>query len=125
MSQDFFHLFHLWLPFARVAQQLEFERAARLRDQIHGITAIHSVQAVTRNSNSDIDAVALVSGDRPGVVDKVPAGRDAWAVRFTTPSGLLAPFYRLWFDRVVPLLGRVFRGGAAYTYLPASVRRFR
>jgi demethylmenaquinone methyltransferase/2-methoxy-6-polyprenyl-1,4-benzoquinol methylase len=38
--------------------------------------------------------------------------------------GLLAPFYRLWFDRLVPLLGRVLPGGSAYTYLPASVRRF-
>ena len=37
---------------------------------------------------------------------------------------ILAPFYRLWFDRVVPLLGKVLPGGAAYTYLPASVRRF-
>ena len=30
----------------------------------------------------------------------------------------------LWFDRIVPLLGKVLPGGAAYTYLPASVRRF-
>jgi demethylmenaquinone methyltransferase/2-methoxy-6-polyprenyl-1,4-benzoquinol methylase len=37
---------------------------------------------------------------------------------------VLAPFYRLWFDRLVPLLGKVLRGGSAYTYLPASVRRF-
>jgi demethylmenaquinone methyltransferase / 2-methoxy-6-polyprenyl-1,4-benzoquinol methylase len=37
---------------------------------------------------------------------------------------VLAPFYRVWFDRVVPLLGRVLPGGDAYTYLPASVRRF-
>ena len=39
-------------------------------------------------------------------------------------SGVLRPFYSLWFDRVVPLLGRVLPGGEAYTYLPASVRRF-
>ena len=38
--------------------------------------------------------------------------------------GLLAPFYRLWFDGFVPLLGKVLPGGSAYTYLPASVRRF-
>jgi len=36
----------------------------------------------------------------------------------------LSTFYSLWFDRIVPLLGRVLPGGAAYTYLPASVRRF-
>ena len=45
-------------------------------------------------------------------------------LEITTPSGILAPFYRVWFDRIVPLLGRVLPGGDAYTYLPASVRRF-
>jgi demethylmenaquinone methyltransferase/2-methoxy-6-polyprenyl-1,4-benzoquinol methylase len=45
-------------------------------------------------------------------------------LEITRPSGLLAPFYRLWFDGVVPLLGKVLPGGSAYTYLPASVRRF-
>ena len=45
-------------------------------------------------------------------------------LEITTPRGWLRPFYRLWFDRVVPLLGKVLPGGAAYTYLPASVRRF-
>ena len=40
------------------------------------------------------------------------------------PRGALAPFYGLWFDRVIPTLGRLLPGGAAYTYLPASVRRF-
>src|SRR5581483_3414651 len=37
---------------------------------------------------------------------------------------VLAPFYRGWFDRIVPLLGKLLEGGAAYSYLPASVRRF-
>jgi demethylmenaquinone methyltransferase/2-methoxy-6-polyprenyl-1,4-benzoquinol methylase len=45
-------------------------------------------------------------------------------LEITTPRGPLAPFYKLWFDRVVPLLGKVLPGGTAYTYLPASVRRF-
>jgi demethylmenaquinone methyltransferase / 2-methoxy-6-polyprenyl-1,4-benzoquinol methylase len=45
-------------------------------------------------------------------------------LEITTPRGWLAPFYRLWFDRIVPLLGRLLPGGDAYTYLPASVRRF-
>jgi demethylmenaquinone methyltransferase/2-methoxy-6-polyprenyl-1,4-benzoquinol methylase len=52
-----------------------------------------------------------------------PGGR-LGILEITTPTGALAPFYRLWFDRVVPLLGKVLKGGAAYTYLPASVRRF-
>ena len=45
-------------------------------------------------------------------------------LEITRPHGLLAPFYRVWFDGIVPLLGKVLPGGSAYTYLPASVRRF-
>jgi demethylmenaquinone methyltransferase/2-methoxy-6-polyprenyl-1,4-benzoquinol methylase len=52
-----------------------------------------------------------------------PGGR-LGILEITTPRGLLAPFYRVWFDRIVPLLGRLLPGGDAYTYLPASVRRF-
>jgi demethylmenaquinone methyltransferase / 2-methoxy-6-polyprenyl-1,4-benzoquinol methylase len=52
-----------------------------------------------------------------------PDGRLA-ILEITQPRGLLAPFYRVWFDRIVPLLGKLLKGGAAYTYLPASVRRF-
>jgi demethylmenaquinone methyltransferase/2-methoxy-6-polyprenyl-1,4-benzoquinol methylase len=52
-----------------------------------------------------------------------PGGRLA-ILEITRPRGLLAPFFRLWFDRLVPLLGRLLPGGSAYTYLPASVRRF-
>jgi len=52
-----------------------------------------------------------------------PGGR-VGILEITRPRGVLAPFYRLWFDRVIPLLGRVLPGGSAYTYLPASVRRF-
>ena len=52
-----------------------------------------------------------------------PGGR-LGILEITTPTGPLAPFYRLWFDRIVPLLGKVLKGGEAYSYLPASVRRF-
>jgi demethylmenaquinone methyltransferase / 2-methoxy-6-polyprenyl-1,4-benzoquinol methylase len=52
-----------------------------------------------------------------------PGGR-LGILEITTPTGLLAPFYRVWFDRIVPLLGKLLEGGAAYSYLPASVRRF-
>jgi len=52
-----------------------------------------------------------------------PGGR-LGILEITTPRGPLKPFYRLWFDRIVPLLGRLLPGGDAYTYLPASVRRF-
>jgi demethylmenaquinone methyltransferase/2-methoxy-6-polyprenyl-1,4-benzoquinol methylase len=52
-----------------------------------------------------------------------PGGR-LGILEITRPRGLLAPFYRVWFDGIVPLLGKVLPGGSAYTYLPASVRRF-
>lgn len=52
-----------------------------------------------------------------------PGGRLA-VLELTTPQGPLAPLFRLWFDRLVPVLGRALPGGGAYAYLPASVRRF-
>ncbi len=52
-----------------------------------------------------------------------PGGRLA-ILEITQPRGLLRPFFSLWFDRVVPVLGRLLPGGAAYSYLPASVKRF-
>jgi demethylmenaquinone methyltransferase / 2-methoxy-6-polyprenyl-1,4-benzoquinol methylase len=52
-----------------------------------------------------------------------PGGKAA-ILEITRPRGILKPFFRLWFDGVVPVLGRVLPGGEAYTYLPASVRRF-
>ena len=52
-----------------------------------------------------------------------PGGRLA-ILEITRPRGVLKPFFSLWFDRIVPLLGRVLPGGKAYTYLPASVKRF-
>ena len=52
-----------------------------------------------------------------------PGGRLA-CLEITRPGGVLRPFFRLWFDGLVPLAGKLLPGGAAYTYLPASVRRF-
>jgi demethylmenaquinone methyltransferase/2-methoxy-6-polyprenyl-1,4-benzoquinol methylase len=69
-----------------------------------------------------------------------PGGRVV-VLEMTTPTRApLSLFYRLWFDRLVPVLGRLAetvartfsrRGagggeaiGAAYSYLPSSVRRF-
>jgi demethylmenaquinone methyltransferase/2-methoxy-6-polyprenyl-1,4-benzoquinol methylase len=52
-----------------------------------------------------------------------PRGRLA-CLEITRPRGVLRPFFRLWFDGLVPLAGKILPGGKAYTYLPASVRRF-
>jgi demethylmenaquinone methyltransferase / 2-methoxy-6-polyprenyl-1,4-benzoquinol methylase len=36
----------------------------------------------------------------------------------------LSTFFSLWFDRIVPALGRLARDPEAYSYLPDSVKRF-
>ena len=54
----------------------------------------------------------LVVGGRLGILE------------ITQPQGVLQPFFRLWFDLLIPAAGKLLRGGSAYTYLPASVRRF-
>jgi demethylmenaquinone methyltransferase/2-methoxy-6-polyprenyl-1,4-benzoquinol methylase len=51
-----------------------------------------------------------------------PGGRLA-ILEITRPRGVLRPFFSLWFDRIVPLLGKILPGGSAYTYLPASGKR--
>lgn len=74
----------------QASQRLEFERAARLRDQIHGIKAIHSVQAVTRNTSNDIDAVALFSnaGEHCVSIVFVRGGRNLGSNNFFPRAGL-------------------------------------
>jgi demethylmenaquinone methyltransferase / 2-methoxy-6-polyprenyl-1,4-benzoquinol methylase len=53
-----------------------------------------------------------------------PGGRVV-VLEITTPQKPpLSWFFRLWFDRVVPALGRVAGDPEAYAYLPSSVRRF-
>ena len=53
-----------------------------------------------------------------------PGGRVV-VLEITTPQRPpLSLFFRLWFDRVVPALGRLAGDPDAYTYLPSSVRRF-
>ena len=53
-----------------------------------------------------------------------PGGRVV-VLEITTPRRPpLSIFYSVWFDRVVPLLGRVTGEDEAYTYLPSSVKRF-
>ena len=53
-----------------------------------------------------------------------PGGRVV-VLEMTTPQRPpLSWFFRAWFDRVVPVLGRLAGDSDAYTYLPNSVRRF-
>jgi demethylmenaquinone methyltransferase/2-methoxy-6-polyprenyl-1,4-benzoquinol methylase len=53
-----------------------------------------------------------------------PGGRVV-ILEITTPQRPpLSTFFALWFDRLVPMIGRVAGDPDAYTYLPSSVRRF-
>jgi len=53
-----------------------------------------------------------------------PQGRVV-VLEITTPHRPpLSLFYRLWFDRIVPALGRLAGDPDAYSYLPSSVKRF-
>ena len=53
-----------------------------------------------------------------------PGGRVV-VLEITTPTRPpLSTFYRVWFDRVVPALGRLTSETVAYGYLPESVKRF-
>ena len=53
-----------------------------------------------------------------------PGGRVV-VLEITTPQRPpLSWFFRLWFDRAVPALGRLAGEPDAYSYLPSSVRRF-
>jgi demethylmenaquinone methyltransferase / 2-methoxy-6-polyprenyl-1,4-benzoquinol methylase len=53
-----------------------------------------------------------------------PGGRVV-VLEITTPQRPpLSWFFRAWFDRVVPMLGKLAGDSDAYTYLPSSVRRF-
>jgi demethylmenaquinone methyltransferase/2-methoxy-6-polyprenyl-1,4-benzoquinol methylase len=55
----------------------------------------------------------------------VKSGGRVVVLEITTPrKPPLSTFYSLWFDRIVPLIGRVTGENEAYTYLPSSVKRF-
>ena len=105
----------------------------RARAKHQSVTWIEGDVLALPFPDADFDAATVGFGvrnvaDLPAALAELrrvlrPQGR-VGILEITTPTGVLAPFYRLWFDHVVPLLGRALKGGAAYTYLPASVRRF-
>jgi demethylmenaquinone methyltransferase / 2-methoxy-6-polyprenyl-1,4-benzoquinol methylase len=55
----------------------------------------------------------------------VRCGGRVVVLEITTPQRPpLSTFFRVWFDRIVPLIGRLTGESLAYSYLPSSVRRF-
>jgi excinuclease ABC subunit C len=75
------------------SEQLEYERAARLRDQIHAIQAIQSTQVVTRAGEQEIDIVALVSDNVEHCVTVVfvRGGRNLGSTNFFLRPGIAEP----------------------------------
>ncbi len=63
---------------SQAAEQLEFERAAILRDQIVAIEKVHEGQKVLHLSNENVDVIALAQ-----------EGRDAWVEVFFIRQGKL------------------------------------
>src|SRR5262249_54822699 len=105
----------------------------RARRKLHSVTWIEGDVLALPFTDGSFDAATVGFGVRNvadlerGLVELrrvLVAGGRLGILEITQPRGPLAPFYRLWFDRVVPLLGKALKGGGAYTYLPASVRRF-
>jgi demethylmenaquinone methyltransferase/2-methoxy-6-polyprenyl-1,4-benzoquinol methylase len=105
----------------------------RARAKQHTVTWIEGDLLALPFADGDFDSATVGFGVRnvadltAGLAELrrvLKTGGRLGILEITTPTGFLAPFYRLWFDRIVPLLGKAFKGGAAYTYLPASVRRF-
>jgi demethylmenaquinone methyltransferase / 2-methoxy-6-polyprenyl-1,4-benzoquinol methylase len=124
---------------------------ARRGATVTGLDFAPAMLEVARRKAPDIafergDALALPHED--GLFDAVTVGFGARnfadldrglreMARVTKPGGrvvvleITAPqrpplswFFRLWFDRAVPALGRLAGDRDAYTYLPSSVRRF-
>jgi demethylmenaquinone methyltransferase/2-methoxy-6-polyprenyl-1,4-benzoquinol methylase len=106
------------------------ERARRKSDQIEWI---QGDALALPFENASFDAATIGFGIRN--VDDLDAGLRELArvvrpggrvavLEITRPTGVLRPFFRLWFDVLIPLAGKALPGGVAYSYLPASVRRF-
>jgi demethylmenaquinone methyltransferase/2-methoxy-6-polyprenyl-1,4-benzoquinol methylase len=98
------------------APELRWERADALAlPYADGSFAAATVGFGARNFGD------LAQGLREMVRVVRPGGRVV-VLEITTPrKPPLSLFYSVWFDRVVPLLGRF---DEAYTYLPSSVKRF-
>ncbi len=123
------------LPVAREVVGLDFSEAMleRARRKAPAVEWVRGDVLALPFDDESFDAVTVGFGVRnledleAGIreLHRVlkPGGR-LGVLEITQPRGPLAPFYRLWFDALIPLAGKLLPGGSAYTYLPASVRRF-
>ena len=115
---------------------LDIGRRKVTKKQMEQVTLLHG-DALDLPFEDDRFAAATVAFGIRNVADLgqglselervVRPGGKVVCLEITTPeSGPLVPFHRLWFDRLVPAFGKVAdrKGDSAYTYLPASVKRF-
>jgi demethylmenaquinone methyltransferase / 2-methoxy-6-polyprenyl-1,4-benzoquinol methylase len=123
------------LPVAREVIGLDFSEAMleRARRKAPSIEWVQADALALPFPDASFDAVTVGFGVRNlddlerGLAELarvLRAGGRIGILEITRPRGLVAPFYRLWFDGLIPLAGKLVPGGSAYTYLPASVRRF-
>jgi demethylmenaquinone methyltransferase/2-methoxy-6-polyprenyl-1,4-benzoquinol methylase len=108
---------------------------ARARAKAHGAVSFEWADAMALPYRDDsFDAATVGFGARNfadlgrGLREMArvvrPGGRVV-VLDITTPTRPpLSLFYRLWFDRFVPVTGKLLGFSAAYAYLPESVRRF-
>ena len=106
---------------------------ARARNKSDAVDWVRGDAAAMPFADGEFDAVTVGFGIRnledlerglAEIARVLRAGGRFGCLEITRPRGLLRPFFRVWFDALVPLAGKVLPGGGAYTYLPASVRRF-
>jgi demethylmenaquinone methyltransferase / 2-methoxy-6-polyprenyl-1,4-benzoquinol methylase len=116
----------------------------KARMRVNGTASAPSIEAALRfewgdalelpYENDSFDAATVGFGARNfadlsrglGEMARVvrPGGRVV-VLEITSPTRPpLSVFFGLWFDRVVPLMGRLAGDSDAYSYLPSSVRRF-
>jgi len=120
-------------------RMLELARAkAAARERVHGHAAPVRFEPANALSlpyrDDEFDAATVAFGARNfadlrrGLSEMTrvvrPGGRVV-VLEITSPSRPpLSTFFELWFDRLVPALGRLAGDSEAYRYLPSSVRRF-
>jgi demethylmenaquinone methyltransferase/2-methoxy-6-polyprenyl-1,4-benzoquinol methylase len=118
-------------------RMLELARAKAAASEPSGLGQVHFETANALKlpyADDQFDAATVGFGARnfasldQGLREMVrvvrPGGRVV-VLEITTPTRPpLSHFFELWFDRVVPALGRLAGDAAAYSYLPSSVRRF-
>ena len=115
------------IDFSEAMLELARQKTAEVRFQSGNALALPF-------SDEQFDAVTVGFGARNfsdlsrGLAEMVRVTRRGGRVvvlEITTPQKPpLSWFFRMWFDRVVPRLGRLAGDPEAYSYLPSSVRRF-